>query len=205
MNHLQPKYLFDCLDDVRTQLAACDKVAVFLDLDGASASLTPTSASSRLKPQTRVALQTLVHAGRYHVTVVSGRGMEDLRSIVNLSGITYAAKHGMEIAGPHVKFLRVKPAVSWNKGSAVKWILDQTGMDQPAAIYIGNHRTDEDVCRELPKSITVNVRRRRGTTSARYFVKSPDGVLLFLENLPLIEQSSRISRTLHSTLRAAIG
>jgi trehalose-6-phosphatase len=132
--------------------------------------------------------------------------MEELRSIVNLAGITYAAKHGLEIAGPRVEFLHVRPAVSWSKGSAVKWILDQTGMDQPAAIYIGNHRTDEDVFRELPKSITVNVRRRRGTTSARYFVKSPDGGLLFLENLPLIEQSSRIpARTLHSTLRAAIG
>ena len=57
MNHLQPKYLFDCLDDVRGQLAHRDKVAVFLDLDGTLASITPTPKMTRLKPHTRVALR----------------------------------------------------------------------------------------------------------------------------------------------------
>ena len=79
-------------------------------------------------------------------------------------------------------------------------------MDQPAAIYIGDDQTDEDAFRALPKSITINVGRQFGITSARYFVRSPEGVLAFLEYLPLIEESSRISTdTLPSVLRAAAG
>ena len=129
--------------------------------------------------------------------------MEDLKSIVKLSGITYAGNHGLEIAGPGLEFLHgeakdrigliaeicdslrsrlqsvkgaivefkalsasvhyrlvaareidriravvddavapfrdhfhitegkrvleLRPAVPWNKGSAVNWILDQIG------------------------------------------------------------------------------
>jgi trehalose-phosphatase len=267
MNHSRPKYLFDCLNEVRRQLEHRGRIAVFLDLDGTLASITPTPTMTRLKPQTRVALETLVHDERYRVAIVSGRRIQDLRSIVKLSDITYVGNHGLEIAGPGLEFLHseakdrvglikelctkltsrfrsikgvivefktlsasvhyrlvavreidrlrtavddaiapfrdqlymtegkrvleLRPALSWDKGSAVNWILNQTGHDQGDAIYMGDDRTDEDAFRALPSSVTINVGTEFGITSARYFVRNPDGVLAFIEHLPLVKESSR--------------
>jgi trehalose-phosphatase len=270
MKHSRPKYLFDCLGDVRGQLAKNNTVFVFLDLDGTLASITPTPTMTRLKPETRAALRVLAGDDRFGVTVVSGRELQDLKSIVKLTEITYAGNHGLEIAGPALEFLHdeameraglidkicdrlrsdlqsvngafvefkrlsasvhyrlvarneidgiratvdaavapfrdlvfltegkrvleLRPAVSWNKGSAVQWILDQTGQNQSATIYIGDDRTDEDAFRALQKGITVHVGKQSGKTSARYFLRSPGGVLALLEYLTLIERSSRVSR-----------
>jgi trehalose 6-phosphate phosphatase len=269
MNSPQPKYLFDYLDEVRRQLKYRDRVAVFLDLDGTLASITRTPKMTRIKPEARAALQSLVQDQRHYVAIVSGRGMQDLKRIVKLSEITYAGNHGLEIDGPgmafvhgeakervgliaelcaelrvrlraikgvHVEFktltasvhyrlaaasevdrireaiehaivpcreqiymtegkrvLELRPAVAWDKGAAVNWILSQTGHDQADAIYVGDDRTDEDAFRALPSSVTINVGATFGITPARYFVRSPEGVLAFMNYLPRIRESLRIA------------
>jgi trehalose 6-phosphate phosphatase len=81
MNSPRPKYLFDHLDDVRRRLEQRDRVAVFLDLDGTLASITRTPKMTRIKPEVRATLQSLVEDQRHYVAVVSGRGMEDLKRI----------------------------------------------------------------------------------------------------------------------------
>jgi trehalose 6-phosphate phosphatase len=270
MTHTVPRYLFDSLDAVRRQLQNRDSVPVFLDLDGTLAAITPTPKLTRLKPETRVALKELAQDQRFHISVVSGRAMQDLMDIVNLPGITYAGNHGLEIAGPGLTFiheeakrrtdlirticatlisrlrsikgvivefktltasvhyrlvtereidrirtaineaiapymdqlcitegrkvLELRPAMDWDKGSAVKWILGKTGHDVAAAIYVGDDKTDEDAFRALPRSITINVGSEFGITAARYFVRSPKGVLAFIQNLPRIHRP--VSRTM---------
>jgi trehalose-phosphatase len=269
MNHPRPKYLFDFLDEVRRQLRHRDSVAVFLDLDGTLASITRTPKMTRIKPATRAALRSLVQDQRHRVTIVSGRGMQDLKRIVKLSDVTYAGNHGLEIDGPGLEFvhgeakdraglitelcaelrvrlrsvkgvyvefktltasvhcrlaaagdveriraavedaiapfrehlymsegkrvLELRPAVSWDKGSAVEWILGQTGHDQADAICVGDDCTDEDAFRALPRGVTINVGPEFGITSARYFLRSPEGVLALLEHLPRIRESVRIA------------
>lgn len=89
MNSLRPKYLFDCLDEVRARLKRSKQVAVFLDLDGRLASIMRTPKLARIKPQTRTALQSLLEDSKYCVAVVSGREMQELKSIVKLSGISW--------------------------------------------------------------------------------------------------------------------
>jgi trehalose 6-phosphate phosphatase len=39
-------------------------------------------------------------AGRFPVVIVSGRGREDVASLVGLEGLAYAGSHGFDIAGP---------------------------------------------------------------------------------------------------------
>jgi trehalose-phosphatase len=90
MNGPRPRYLFDYLDDVRRQLKHRDRVAVFLDLDGSLASITRAPEMTRIKPEARATLQSLVEDQRHRVAVVSGRGMEDLKRIVKLPRVTYA-------------------------------------------------------------------------------------------------------------------
>jgi trehalose 6-phosphate phosphatase len=251
--------LFEDLEELRQRLRDRDRVALFLDLDGTLASITPTPDMTRIRPQTRAALRSLVEDPRYHVTIVSGRGLLDLRNIVKLPGITLAGNHGLEIEGRGLQFLHsgatdgisriaqlcdelrlrlrsvqgalveakgltasvhyrlvapgevdglramvqdavapfrdricltqgklvleLRPAVAWNKGTAVQWILRETGHDQAAAIYIGDDRTDEDAFVALPAGITINVGTKFGLTAARYFVKSPAEVHAFIQYL----------------------
>ncbi|MEX1367429.1 MAG: trehalose-phosphatase [Nannocystaceae bacterium] len=77
-------------------------LAVFLDYDG---TLTPIRARPQdavIDPGMRQAVQRL--SERCFVAVVTGRGLDDVRSLVGLPGLVYAANHGLEIAGPDLRF-----------------------------------------------------------------------------------------------------
>jgi len=50
-------------------------------------------------------LRSLARSPRSRVTVVSGRGLEDLRSRVRVPGVTYVGCHGLEVAGPDFTFI----------------------------------------------------------------------------------------------------
>lgn len=72
--------------------------AVFLDYDGTLSPIAPRPELATLPEETRAVLRRL--ADRYPVAVLSGRGREDVASMVGLEGIAYAGSHGYDIAGP---------------------------------------------------------------------------------------------------------
>ena len=49
------------------------------------------------------------------------------------------------------KVFELQPDVDWNKGKAVRWLLDALALDPAStfSIYIGDDVTDEDAFREL--------------------------------------------------------
>jgi len=266
MSHLKPRYLFDCMEDVRTQLKRANRLALFLDLDGTLVSIAPTPDMVRLKPHTRTALEALVKDPGNRLTIISGRAIDDLRRIVKLDDVIYAGNHGLEITGSGLEFvhteamkrsaliaklcrtltsrlrpikgviveckvlsasihyrlaaadeynrlramvneavspfaeqihitegsrvLELRPTLAWNKGSAVRWILNEIRHDQAAAIYVGDDRTDEDAFAVLPNAITIHVGTQFSRSAARFFVRSPDGVLTFLQSLTAVRDSS---------------
>lgn len=64
----------------------------------------------------------------------------------------------------------VRPAVEWNKGHAVRWLLERYSSASALPIYIGDDTTDEDAFRALPDhSLTVRV-GWHPETRARFFV-----------------------------------
>jgi trehalose 6-phosphate phosphatase len=69
--------------------------------------------------------------------------------------------------------LEARPALSWNKGDAVREILALAGLHgRHPLVYIGDDRTDEDAFRALGRDdIAVQVGRRRDTC-ARYRLNS---------------------------------
>jgi trehalose 6-phosphate phosphatase len=76
--------------------------AVFLDYDG---TLTPIAARPRdaqISERQRERLRQV--AARHRVVVVTGRSLIDIRQMVGLPGLHYAANHGFEISGPDVAF-----------------------------------------------------------------------------------------------------
>lgn len=82
------------------------------------------------------------------------------------------------------KVFEVRPRIDWNKGHALSWILEALGASRDAAMYIGDDRTDEDAFRVLePTGIPVLVAAEPRATSARYQLRDPREVAVFLEAL----------------------
>jgi trehalose-phosphatase len=83
----------------------------------------------------------------------------------------------------------LRPDVPWDKGRAVRFLLEAMGLDRPgvAPLYVGDDETDEDAFREVREDgIGVVVRGEDDDrpTLARYSLRDPDQVREFLEGLP---------------------
>jgi trehalose-phosphatase len=95
----------DALPVIRRKMAR-KAVAFFLDLDGTLAPLEARPELVELPEATRGLLEDL--ARRCPVSVVSGRGLNDLRDIVGVQSVYYVADHGFQILGPLRSGLRLE-------------------------------------------------------------------------------------------------
>ena len=78
------------------------------------------------------------------------------------------------------------PAIDWNKGKAVVWLLEMLGLkrEKIRPVYIGDDRTDEDAFRALEqRGIGVLVSEQSQPTAARYSLREPAEVERFLRAL----------------------
>ena len=85
------------LPEISRQMAG-RRPALFLDLDGTLAPIAARPDLVEVPVATRELLERL--APLCPVTVVSGRGLEDLRDKVLVRSIYYAADHGFQVLGP---------------------------------------------------------------------------------------------------------
>jgi len=86
------------------------------------------------------------------------------------------------------KVYELLPAIDWDKGKAVTWLLETLGLESRSGgirpIYIGDDRTDEDAFRALQQhGIGILVSEQLHPTAASYSVKDPDEVERFLRAL----------------------
>lgn len=84
------------------------------------------------------------------------------------------------------KVFEIVPAMRWNKGEAVKWLLERMGLEwgKTLPVYVGDDLTDEDAFRMLSRrGIGVVVREGARPTSARYGIAGPADVRAFLARL----------------------
>jgi alpha,alpha-trehalase len=96
-----------------------------------------------------------------------------------------SANRELRISGGR-KVFELRPAIPWDKGKAVAWILDVLGLDGSSAfpLYIGDDVTDEDAFRAIEsEGLGIVVRGRDGRTRARYSLDDPDAVRRFLAKL----------------------
>jgi trehalose-phosphatase len=82
----------------------------------------------------------------------------------------------------------VRPRVPWDKGEAVRWIVERLGYDLPAAnvlpIYLGDDDTDEDAFRVVNSTgVAIVVGGERRHSAAQYYVESVEEVERFLRAL----------------------
>ncbi len=82
------------------------------------------------------------------------------------------------------KVFELRPDVSWDKGSAVAWLLGALSLDPGAAICIGDDETDEHAFELLNGcGIPIVVEQGDRPTSARYRVRDPREVTEVLDLL----------------------
>ena len=75
-------------------------LALFLDYDGTLSPIADHPSAAKLSATMRNAVRACAERTDTDVTLVSGRSLEDIRQIVDVRGLTYAANHGMEIDRP---------------------------------------------------------------------------------------------------------
>ncbi len=86
------------------------------------------------------------------------------------------------------KVYELLPAIDWDKGKAVVWLLETLGLESRSGgirpIYIGDDRTDEDAFRALEqRGIGILVSKQSPPTAARYSLRNPAEVERFLRAL----------------------
>ncbi len=78
----------------------------------------------------------------------------------------------------------LRPDVEWDKGSAVRWLLDGMGRDLSAALFIGDDLTDETVFRMLAgRGTGIVVAEADRPTDARFRLRDPSEVEILLEHV----------------------
>lgn len=87
------------------------------------------------------------------------------------------------------KVLEIKPDIMWNKGKAMKWVLEALGMllrDDVCTIYIGDDVTDEDAFEVFSEEsseifgLGIVVTDENKVTGAEYSLQNPSEVADFL-------------------------
>lgn len=84
------------------------------------------------------------------------------------------------------KIYEFQPDVAWDKGRAVRWLLEALELNHRGVVtlYIGDDTTDEDAFRVLHNhDIGIAVQETPKKTAARYTLKDPQEVKAFLEVL----------------------
>ncbi|MFO7914458.1 MAG: trehalose-phosphatase [Candidatus Krumholzibacteriales bacterium] len=80
------------------------EAVIFLDYDGTLSPIVEDPSRAFLPEKTRHLLKGL--SDHRTVVIMTGRGLEDVRNLVNLEGLIYAGSHGFNIEGPGGSFQR---------------------------------------------------------------------------------------------------
>lgn len=117
-----------------------------------------------------------------HYRVVSREQVPLLKSIFHKNVIVPAMKDRLRIHNGK-KVLEIRPAVSWNKGSVVLWLLGRQRGKNVFPIYIGDDATDEDAFRVIGDTgLSVLVGKPRSSHAA-YYLKDTDEVTTLLRRV----------------------
>jgi len=82
------------------------------------------------------------------------------------------------------KVFQLEPALDWDKGKALLWLLEATGQRDALPIYIGDDATDEAALAALSdRGLGIVVTEMPRPTAARYSLQNPFEVGVFLERL----------------------
>jgi trehalose 6-phosphate phosphatase len=122
-----PLYLFSArhkaLNTVAFTLKSHSGINLFLDYDGTITPIRRNPAIALLKPQIKELLHQLTLLPDVSVIIVTGRSMEDIRRLVPVKNIDYAANHGFHIYQKGSEWVHPQAAACIQKLTALCTIL----------------------------------------------------------------------------------
>ena len=151
-------------------------------------------AEAEIRRRTAPIAGVLVERKRFslstHVRLVDASLHDQVEAIVDAVG---RAHPSLRREGGKMLY-ELRPDVAWDKGSAVRWLLDGIGVEPSAALYIGDDLTDETAFAALAgRGITIVVvdPEVNRPTEAQFRLDSPAEVHAFLRRLVQCVQSVR--------------
>ncbi len=167
-------------DLVRADGSAHQRGQEFLpDLDAAERELGP-----RLEGVTGARVERKAFAIAVHFREVDEARVPEIDAAV----ADVAARHpGLRRTGGK-KIFELRPDVDWDKGKALRWLLEELDLtgDDVLPIYVGDDDTDEDAFRAIRGEglgLVVRGERDARPTSARYALRDTEEARTFLELL----------------------
>jgi trehalose-phosphatase len=135
----------------------------------------------------------------FHFRLVSEDDMPLAKALFYETIIVHEVRGRIKVR-PGKKIFEIRPAVDWDKGDVVLWLLARQTFAmsetsrKPFPVYIGDDVTDEDAFEALKnKGMTVRVGRYNKTT-ARYYLRNPGEVTEFLGRLAGVLRESKGER-----------
>lgn len=98
-----PEYLFDHLDELET-FKNDDGIAILTDIDGTISEISDTPEGAGVSMSMKRLLSRLNHKFQL-VAVISGRSVDNVRSMVDVEGLLYVGNHGMEYMINEIKYI----------------------------------------------------------------------------------------------------
>jgi len=117
-----------------------------------------------------------------HYRKVSDQDLPEVQAAVEE---LHQSESGLRLS-PGKKIFEFQPDIAWHKGYALRWLIEQWGLDrqQFKPLYLGDDVTDEDGFREVAgDGVGILVAQQLQTTLASYQLADTEAVEVFLQQL----------------------
>jgi len=105
-----PEYLFDHSHKVFETIEKSDNILLFLDYDGTLVSFKDKPDTIVTPLEVEIVLEKVVQNPKFTVFIVSGRTLNEIKSLLDIEGLSFAALHGLQIEFSDGKSFSWKPA-----------------------------------------------------------------------------------------------
>lgn len=97
-------YVFDHIQAISKLLQARKKIILLTDFDGTLTAICERPNLAVLSEEARQILLKISHDKSFFLGIITGRSLRQIKKLVNIPGILYAANHGIELEGPGIHF-----------------------------------------------------------------------------------------------------
>jgi trehalose-phosphatase len=117
-----------------------------------------------------------------HYRLAEKTQIPEIKEAVQKAVAKYILEHKIKLKNGKM-IIEIMPAIHWNKGLAVNWIMSNLSDKRYYPVYFGDDSTDEDAFRELEKNGLTVLVGKRNDSCAQYFVNTVTEVSEILTEL----------------------